>query len=155
MNSDCISYSPQIGHQLNGAPLDEEMKNKITREQRLAGIFSGVVITSLICTVPDMAVKVQAIIYALGDKLANYKPSPHDKMLFKVKDIFAVLNGAIKIIIMPALAKPSWKSSKSSSERPSTVGRSQHPTYDTKPGKNNSKSKVRSSYIASNTETCV
>ena len=91
-------YFEVRGHQLDQAS-ENKAKKRLMREQKSAGIFAGVVITSLICTAPDMVVKVQLLIYGLTTKVEDLKPSAHDTTLLQVRDIFAVLNAAINFVI--------------------------------------------------------
>ena len=88
-------------HNLNQAGLNEEMKNKIRKEQKLAGIFAGIVITSLICKLPDIGIYVLAFIYNIKDPdfTRNYTDSPLDEVFFDIKDTLAIWNSSINIII--------------------------------------------------------
>ena len=86
-------------HRLKLAQHNNAIKTNIMREHKLAGIFVGVVISSLICTIPEVMVKIQSLLFALTSK------RDYDKTLLKVRDIFAILNSAINIIIYTCLSK--------------------------------------------------
>ena len=65
-------------------------------EQKLAAIFAGAVITSLIAIIPDIVVKILTLAQSID--LTN-------ETLFKVRDSFAILNSAINIFIYTFLGK--------------------------------------------------
>ena len=65
-------------------------------EQKLAGIFAGAVLASLLAITPDVVVKILTLAKSID--LTN-------EALFKVRDSFAILNSAINIFIYTLLGK--------------------------------------------------
>ena len=89
-------------HRRNQARHINATKNNIISEHKLAGVFVGVVISSLICTVPEMMVKIQSLHLALTSE--RYYDN-YDKTILRVRDTFAILNSAINIVIYTCLGK--------------------------------------------------
>ena len=86
-------------HRKKQAQQNNTIRSNIMKEHKLAGIFVGVVISSLICTIPEVMVKIQSLLLALTSK------RDYDETLLKVRDSFAILNSAINIIIYFCLSK--------------------------------------------------
>ena len=74
--------------------------NKMREEQKLAGIFAGVVLTSLITITPDIVVKIITLAQRMGLTMAL---GDNREALFKVRD--SILNSAINIFIYTFLGK--------------------------------------------------
>ena len=145
-------YFKVRSHQLH-QPSVNKVKKRLVREQKSAGIFAGVVITSLICTVPDMAVKVQLLIYGLTEEVEDHRPSSHDATLLQVRDIFAVLNAAINFVIYAWLGKAFRKEFKKFFRNAFNCGeRSTSLTMTENP---NTKSNLKHSYTTNITESSV
>ena len=82
---------------------DQCSANKMREESKLAGIFAGVVITSLICIIPDLIVKIQTL--ALHYELNNdwdFKSRTHIR---EIRDVFTVLNSSVNIVIYNCLGE--------------------------------------------------
>ena len=94
-------------HNLNQTGLNEEMKNKIRKEQKLAGVFAGIVITSLICKLPDIGIYILAFMRYVKDPnfTTNYKPSSLAEVSFDIKDTITIWNSSINIIIYTLAGK--------------------------------------------------
>ena len=83
------------------ATCDQWSSKKMNEESKLAAIFAGVVISSLICIIPDLMVKIQTL--ALGYGLNN--DWDFKRMTQEIRDVFAVLNSSVNIIIYNCLGE--------------------------------------------------
>ena len=87
-------------HNKNMASQNITMKNKMVKEHRMAITFAGVVITSLVCTIPGWLIVVQVLINGGDAKDLDYYET-----VFIVRDILFTLNSAINIFIYTCLDK--------------------------------------------------
>ena len=74
------------------------VKNKMMKEHRMAITFAGVVITSLVCTIPGWLIVAQTVIDGGAAKDLDYYET-----LFVVRDILFTLNSSINIFIYTCL----------------------------------------------------
>ena len=80
---------------------------KTSRQENMARLFAGVVVTSVICNVPEMIVKISYLVLTLQNypKLIDNLPGWVVNAI-KVGNFFIVLNSAVNIIIYSLLGKP-------------------------------------------------
>ena len=79
---------------------NKRVKKKMMQEQRMAVTFAGVVVASLICTIPGCLIVVQPLINGGEAKNLEYY-----EILIIVRDVFLTLNSAINIFIYTCLDK--------------------------------------------------
>ena len=75
---------------------------RITRQVKMARTFAGVVITSLVCNVPDMLMKM-LLLANIASKEACEKQLVRSEILIKVRDLFLILNSVANIVIYTCL----------------------------------------------------
>ena len=79
------------------ATRDQWATKKMNEESKLAAIFAGVVVSSLICIIPDLIVKIQtlALRYGLNNDM-DFKRRSHIR---EIRDVFTILNSSVNIVI--------------------------------------------------------
>ena len=85
-------------HKLNMASQNITVKSKMVKEQTLAITFAGVVIASIICTIPGWLVVIKVLIDGGEAENLNYYET-----VFIVRDILFTVNSSINIFIYTCL----------------------------------------------------
>ena len=73
----------------------------------MAGIFAGIVITSLICKIPDIAVYTIGFIYNVQNPhfTINFKSTSFGEKIWDIKDTLSIWNSSINIVIYTIAGK--------------------------------------------------
>ena len=85
---------------------ESNIEKRKRKQENMAGVFSGVVMASLICNIPEMFIKITALVDATQPSLNIILRHPlWLKIALKVRAFFVILNSAINMVIYGFLDK--------------------------------------------------
>ena len=95
-----LTQARQTSQDCLGSAISRETMRK--RESKQAGIFAGVVITFIVCRIPDVFVTLVQIINSNNSKT---EPPLWFLIVFKIRDICFILNSSLNIVVYTCVSR--------------------------------------------------